>query len=592
VSAAADTGTMTVGTAAVGASCEYANSENGGLDSPAATSPYVKSNHFCAANPAKFAGGAGCGECFEVTYGGSGGTNPGMAGSAVVQVVNSADAVDFTCHVDVFKAITGASTGQFPVSFKPVRCDVASDRGVATILDGNNAYFTKAIFSDLPHAVASAQIEVDGLWFSMNRLGGATFVSSLSGGTGGVSFKLTLSDGSTVSLNSCFSSWPVSTGSSCTPGGSSPPSPSPTPAVCTAWNEDPYATGAHVSCCDGLNEQLSNWDGDGNMYFKCRQANTLGGSAEISWQEYKDQYGFAFNSGSEDDYRKGVFEQNMAFIDSENAQGHSYVLGVTPFTLRTPDEMSMMKGLKRRVEAPDLPALEEVADVEEVASSLDWRGRGILNEIKNQGSCGSCWTFSAVGVVEAHWAMKTTKLEDLAEQQLLSCSGAGSCGGGDEWEAIEWYAGSGRRRSGSKHGACTTSSYSYSGRDSSCQESSCSYGVPQGAIGGYTYGSKSDSSMITFLNKGPVSSGVYASSSSWDNYNSGVVDTSCGGRTQDHAIVVVGYTSTTYIIRNSWGKRWGESGHINLKRGVSGDGASCILQWEPMQPTISMAVVV
>lgn len=312
-------------------------------------------------------------------------------------------------------------------------------------------------------------------------------------------------------------------------------------------------------------------------------------AAGITWQEYKDEYGLTFNSNDEDEYRQGVFEQNMAFIEQENQMGHSYELGVNNFVHLTEEEMDVMKGLRRSNRDPDLPKLEEPEAVEVGAAvtGVDWRTAGVLNAVKNQGQCGSCWAFGAVAVIESHYKQKSGSLKNLAEQQLVDCSKAGSCDGGDEWDAIDWYAG----RLGSsttKHGACTTGTYPYAARDQTCKESTCTYGINSGVITGYTYGSKSDSSMISALNNGVVSSGVYAGND-WSYYSTGIVSTACSGHTQNHAIAVVGYTTDAYIIRNSWGTNWGESGHIRLKRGLSGDAVSCILQWEPMQPKFALS---
>lgn len=209
-------GDMTLlGGSVVGASCEYANAQDGGHESPAATSQYIASRRYCAANAKKFANGAGCGACYNVSYSGEGGTDLGRPRWAVVQVINLADSVDFACHGDVFESITGATTGVFPVAYKPVACETTSANGVATVLDGNNAYYTKAIFSDLPHAVAEAKLTVGHKSFPMQRVGGATFMASTDGTTGAASFALTLADGGVSKVAPCFKTWPVATDSSC-----------------------------------------------------------------------------------------------------------------------------------------------------------------------------------------------------------------------------------------------------------------------------------------------------------------------------------------------------------------------------------------
>jgi len=217
VTSLASSGHMSVlGGSVVDGKCEYADTTNGGAKSPAATSPHVVSGRYCGVSEQMFAGGASCGACYKVSYSGEGGTNPGRAGSAVVQVVNQASEV-FACHKDVFQAITGATTGIFPITYTEVACEVESQVGVATVLDGKNAYYTKAIFSDLPHAVTSAKLKIGKKSFLMDRVAGATFKANTDGDVASASFELILADGSTNKLTPCFESWPVATGSSCAP---------------------------------------------------------------------------------------------------------------------------------------------------------------------------------------------------------------------------------------------------------------------------------------------------------------------------------------------------------------------------------------
>merc|ERR1719418_54341 len=157
----------------VGGSCEYANAALGGVRAPSATSPYVASRAYCAADDALYQAGATCGACYRVAYDGSPATDPGRAGSLVVQIVDSGSAKTFDCQVDAFEAITGSKTGVFPITYEPVDCEIATDHGpVATVLDGNNAWYTKVIFSNLPTSVVSAELIVNGASFGMSRVGG------------------------------------------------------------------------------------------------------------------------------------------------------------------------------------------------------------------------------------------------------------------------------------------------------------------------------------------------------------------------------------------------------------------------------------
>merc|ERR1719277_1824078 len=142
-------------TTIVGGSCEYANAAQGGVNAPSASSPYVASRAYCAADAELYRLGATCGACFLVAYDGSPATDPGRAGSLVVQIVDSGSTETFDCQVDAFETITGSRTGVFPITYVPVDCETTGGPA-ATVLDGDNAWYTKVIFSDLPGSVASA----------------------------------------------------------------------------------------------------------------------------------------------------------------------------------------------------------------------------------------------------------------------------------------------------------------------------------------------------------------------------------------------------------------------------------------------------
>merc|ERR1712117_556950 len=109
----------------VGGSCEYASSAIGGVGAPSATSPYVASRAYCAADDGLYKQGATCGACFRVSYDGSEATDAGRPGSMVVQIVDSGSAKTFDCQVDAFEAITGSRTGVFPITYEPVDCETA-----------------------------------------------------------------------------------------------------------------------------------------------------------------------------------------------------------------------------------------------------------------------------------------------------------------------------------------------------------------------------------------------------------------------------------------------------------------------------------
>ncbi|CAE7830521.1 celCCC [Symbiodinium sp. CCMP2592] len=188
-----------------GGSCEYASASQGGLESPSATSKYLESRAVCLANPAIYGGGVACGSCWKAEREGQ--------GSMVVQIIGShGGSNNLDCFSDAFRTIAGADGGTFEVRLEPVECEVNGAGPVATIVDGDNAWYTRAIFSNLPHAVLAAWISVDGKATEMRRVSGATWEANLGGGGSVVGFKVSLEGGTEMAFRDCFSSWPVAKG--------------------------------------------------------------------------------------------------------------------------------------------------------------------------------------------------------------------------------------------------------------------------------------------------------------------------------------------------------------------------------------------
>ena len=136
-------------------------------------------NRYCAVNDQLHQMGMGCGECFVVEYSGQGGTDPGRAGSAVIQVVDSGSAKEFDCFLNVFEEITGSSTGIFPITYTKIPCKVTGP--TAVILDGNNAWYVKVLFAGGSAGVQAARMDIGSTNYNMERVSGATWKATLSG---------------------------------------------------------------------------------------------------------------------------------------------------------------------------------------------------------------------------------------------------------------------------------------------------------------------------------------------------------------------------------------------------------------------------
>ncbi|CAI5702107.1 unnamed protein product [Peronospora effusa] len=221
-------------------------------------------------------------------------------------------------------------------------------------------------------------------------------------------------------------------------------------------------------------------------------------------------------------------------------------------------------------EASSLPETTEKS-----STSVDWSTSECMAPIQNQGSCGSCWAFATVSAVESAQCIASgnSSLTKYSVQQLVSCDTRNwGCDGGIPVYAFDFML---------QNGLCTEDSYPYTsnrGVEDTCRSSCNSQDT---GITGYSQLS-GEAELLSAIDEHPVVVAVAAGNVVWKQYTGGLVS-SCSTTRLDHAVVAVGYDSSSIKIRNSWGTNWGEDGYMRLARSSSGDG-TCGMMLEMSTP--------
>ena len=182
-----------------------------------------------------------------------------------------------------------------------------------------------------------------------------------------------------------------------------------------------------------------------------------------SFQQFISRFDKSYSSFVEFEKRFEIFRNNLDYIRDHNSQSHSYTLGVTPFADLTEHEFASFNGIRK-----GRPVSSECASFKSsgntVPASYDWRSHGAVTPVKDQGQCGSCWSFSATGAMEGAWAISKGTLVSLSEQQLVDCSksyGNHGCNGGLMDDAFQY---------AKDNGMCLESAYPYTAKGGDCQK--------------------------------------------------------------------------------------------------------------------------
>ncbi len=318
--------------------------------------------------------------------------------------------------------------------------------------------------------------------------------------------------------------------------------------------------------------------------------------AMTEWSHFTDfQERFQRKYGSLDELetRFKIFRDNLHTIVTHNEaagnNGHNFTMAVNKFTDLTADEFksTYVSGLDTKpLGSYNCKAFSSSAS--SAPDSVDWRNNGAVTPVKDQGQCGSCWSFSSSGAMEGAWAISSGDLVSLSEEQLVECAtgrsyGSHGCNGGQMEGAFKYAI---------ESGMCTEADYPYTsgtGSSGSCQSSACS------PIAEFTScGDVAPNDQISL--KGavatqPVAIAIEADTKVFQSYSSGVITGSACGTSLDHGVLIAGYGEENgvmyWLVKNSWGPTWGDDGYVKIERSDStNDPGVCGIAMDPSFPTV------
>ena len=300
------------------------------------------------------------------------------------------------------------------------------------------------------------------------------------------------------------------------------------------------------------------------------------------FQKFIKKYHKRYASINEYLARFEVFKRNVMAAFTENA---SYQTGITKFSDLTQQEFAKTY-LNLNYDAMAVANFNPyVVQVKNAApDAWDWREKGYVSPVKDQGSCGSCWAFSTVGNLEGLYYKEKQTMVTMSEQMLVDCDTYDSgCNGGLMENTFTWLKENG--------GIMTDKDYPYKGRKGTCQSDETKYvdmqitGYTKLGSGSSTWDPVDEDEIKEFLYEtGPLA--VALNANPLQTYSSGILDktsSQCPTSGMNHAVTMVGYghddsqDKDYWIVKNSWGKNWGEDGYFRIRRGTGCCGINCYI---------------
>ncbi|KAG8050613.1 hypothetical protein GUJ93_ZPchr0009g2250 [Zizania palustris] len=311
------------------------------------------------------------------------------------------------------------------------------------------------------------------------------------------------------------------------------------------------------------------------------------------FHRWMDLHGRSYPDADEKLRRFEVYRRNVEYIDSTNRDGRlGYELGENEFTDLTSEEFvarytgGLIANDSAVITTPagdvnegyiaDGGEDDDPAKLQITPPNVDWRNKGAVTPVKNQNPCNSCWAFAAVATVESQHKIRTGELVSLSEQEVLDCdrNDQRGCGGGWAKNALEWIK--------AKGGVMTEAAYPYvTYQQQYCYSSAAARRVGK-IVAVRQLAAGSEAALTTAVAVQPVAVMIEAKINNYNmqHYRGGIYEGPCT-KEVNHVVTVVGYgrddvhRTDYWILKNSWGQKWGDKGFMYLRKGADGRDGLC-----------------
>ncbi|XP_037729484.1 procathepsin L [Drosophila subpulchrella] len=297
--------------------------------------------------------------------------------------------------------------------------------------------------------------------------------------------------------------------------------------------------------------------------------------SDMEWAQYKDQYNKQYRTT--DSYHRDLYSKRVKLVDEHNrlySEGSvGFKMGINEFS---DIDQSLLFKFRTSIPMPTEPNSDGITKTsdyksyDEITAGIDWRQNGYISAVENQGTeCLSCWAFSTSGVLEAHLAKKTSKLVPLSPKHLVDCVPYPNNGCYGGWVSVAFnYT--------KDHGIATKESYPYEPKKGDCRWNST---YSAGRLRSHVTLTSSDEKELAevVFNIGPVAVSIDHLHEEFELYSGGILRIpACRSSKKDltHSVLLVGFGTDPkwgdyWLIKNSYGTAWGESGYFKLARNAN-----------------------